>query len=122
MNEIYWEQLLTYERKAKVIKKTQKGRLVDIIDLQSIFLCLLLVGQRRMMTLEPLFKYELCSVPPSLVDQYGCLRKSNKSKLVTCLGVYSCKELEPEIIIVDAQQLLYHVTWPHVRTPTDLMF
>ena len=38
-----------------------------------IFLRLLLVGQQREMELLSIFGYELCAVPPSLVDEYGCI-------------------------------------------------
>ena len=52
-----------------------------VFDLESIFLRLLLVGQQREMELQPIFGYELCAVPPSLVDEYGCLRKGNNAVL-----------------------------------------
>ena len=63
------------------------------------------------MELMPIFGYELhvCAVLPSLVDEYGCLRKGNKAPLVERLGV----ELQlPDVVIVDAQQFMYHVIWP----------
>ena len=80
-----------------------------VFDLESIFLLLLIVGQQRDMELMPIFGYELCAVPPSLVDEYGCLRKGNKDPLVERLGV---KLQLPDVVIVDAQQLMYHVIWP----------
>ncbi len=65
------------------------------------------------MELKALFSYELCSVPPSLIDEQGCLRKGSKSVLVQCLGVL--KETPPtaEVVIVDVSQLFYHIAWPH---------
>ena len=42
-----------------------------VFDLESIFLRLLLVGQQHEMELLPIFGYELCAVPPSLVYEYG---------------------------------------------------
>ena len=48
-----------------------------VFDLESIFLRLFIVGQQRDMELMPIFGYELCAIPPSLVDEYGCLRKGN---------------------------------------------
>ena len=80
-----------------------------VFDLESIFLLLLIVGQQRDVELMPIFGYELCAVPPSLVDEYGCLRKGNKDPLVERLGV---KLQLPDVVIVDAQQLMYHVIWP----------
>ena len=38
-------------------------------DLESIFICLLLIGQQREMELLPVFGYDLRAVPPSFVDE-----------------------------------------------------
>ena len=60
------------------------------------------------MELLSMFGNELCVVPPSFVDEYGCLRRGNKAILVH-------KHHKPprhDVIIVVAQQLLYHVVWP----------
>ena len=83
-----------------------------VFDLESTFLRFLVVGQQREMELLPIFGYELCAVPPSLMDEYGCLRRGNKAILVHKLGVKHHKAPRPDVIIVDAQQLLYHVVCP----------
>ena len=72
-----------------------------------------MVGQQRQLELENIFQYELYAVPSSLIDEYGCLRKGSKSALSRCLCVLQPGAPSPDIIIVDAQQLLYHITWPH---------
>ena len=56
-----------------------------VFDLESIFLRLQLVGQQREMELLPIFGYELCAVPPLLVDEYGCLRKETRQ--YSCIGL-----------------------------------
>ena len=76
-----------------------------VFDLESIFLRLLLVGQQREMELLPIFGYELCAVPPSLVDEYGCLRKGNKAVLVHRLGVKQCQLQRPDVVIVVPRSL-----------------
>ena len=86
----------------KTMKKLKMGDQV-VFDLESIFLRLLLVGQQREMEFLSIFGYELCAVPPSLVDEYGCMHR---------LGVKQCQLQRPDVVIVDAQQLLYHVVWP----------
>ena len=83
-----------------------------VFDLESIFLRLIMIGQQREMELMPIFGYELCAVPASIVDEYGCLRKGSKAVLVQKLGVRQLQPHSPNIIIIDAQQLLYHVVWP----------
>ena len=37
-------------------------------DLETIFLRLLMVGQERQLQLAPIFQYDLCTIPPSLID------------------------------------------------------
>ncbi len=100
----------------KTMEQLKRGVKVGgktVFDLESIFIRLLMVGQQRQLQLAPIFKYELCSVPASIIDEYGCLRKGNKSALVNRLGVQKVDSPFPDIVIVDAQQLLYHIIWPH---------
>ena len=59
-----------------------------------------------------LFNYELAPVPPSLINDYDCLRKSDKSILVWKLGSTIASPSDPEILLIDGNQLLYHVVWP----------
>ena len=47
------------------------------------------------MELGPLFAYDLCAVPSSLIYGHGCLRKSKKSKR---LGVLGTLPIAPEIL------------------------
>jgi len=64
------------------------------------------------MELLPIFGYELCVVPPSLMDEYGFLRRGNHAILVHKLGVKHHKPPHPDVIIMDAHKPLYHVVWP----------
>ena len=84
------------------------SKVMPVIDLQNIFLRLLLIGQRRGMELEPLFSYELCAVPPALIDEQGCLRKSSKSGLTERLSVSDASPTIADVVIVDVSQLFYH--------------
>ena len=106
-----------------VDKKQNKGNDgTPTIDLENIFLRLLVIDQRRQMELEPLCACELCSVPPSLIDEHGCFRKGNKARLVKRLGVLETSQEAPEIVILDGQQrLLYRIVWPHGGSPSDLI-
>ena len=108
-----------------VLKKHPKGnKVLPVIDLKNIFLCLLMIGQRRHMNIQSPFAFELCSVPASLIDEQGCLRKGNKSLLVKRLGVLDISPAAADIVIVDVSQLFYHIVssvWPHGGTPSDLV-
>ena len=99
----------------KTMKHIEKGLQVGdkmIFDLQTIFLTLLTLGQQRHMKLAPIFQYELCPLPPSLIDQYGCLRKGSKAALAHKLCVKTSQPMLPEVTIVDMSQLLFHIVWP----------
>ena len=79
-----------------------------------------MVGQKRQLQLAPILQYELCNIPPSLIDEYGCLRKGNKSILANRLGLKQVSAPAPDIVIVDMQQMLYHIVWPHGGDASDL--
>ena len=58
-----------------------------VYDLQAIFSRFLVAGQKRSIDIPTLFQHELSPVPPSLINEYGCLRKGNKSLLMNRLSV-----------------------------------
>ena len=92
-----------------IFKKQAKGsKARPVIDLENMFLRLLMIGQQRQIKLEHLFTYELCSVPSSLLDEHSCLHKANKSVLVKRLKVLDVLPTTPETVAVDVSQLFYH--------------
>ena len=105
-----------------MLKRQTKGiKSKPVIDLETIFLRLLLIGQQRKIELGPLFAYQLCLVSPALTDGRGCLRKSMKSDLVKRLGVIDISAKYADTIIVDVSQLFYHIRWPYGGSPSDLI-
>ena len=74
----------------------------QVIDLETIFLQLLLIRQILQIELSPLFAYVLCAVSRAFIvgQEYFCER--NKSGLVKRIG------------IVD-------ISWPHDSSPSDLI-
>ena len=56
-----------------------------LYDMASLFCRLITVGQHWQVELQTLFDYELCAVPASIIDEYGCLRTGTKSTLVSKL-------------------------------------
>ncbi len=70
-----------------------------VYDMEALFACLLIVGQQRDVDSKMIFQHELNPVPPSLIDEFGCLRTGDKS----CL---------PDVVLIDGTQLLYHIVWP----------
>ena len=97
-----------------ILKKQVKvNKVRPVIDLENMFLRLLMIGYQRQMELGPLFAYELCSVPASLINEHGCLCKGNKSIVIKHLSMLEVSPAAPDIIIVDVAQLFYHIVWPH---------
>ena len=94
------------------IKKGMKVGDKTIFELETIFFRLLTVGQQRQIKLATIFQYELCPIPPSLIDEYGCLRKGSKAPLAHKLCIQAQRPSPPDVTIVDASQLLYHIVWP----------
>ena len=78
------------------------------------------MGQQRSVDISDIFQFELSPVPTALIDEYGCLRKGNKAVLVKSLGVTVKTLPAPDVVLVDAGQLLYHVVWPVAGTTGDL--
>ena len=104
----------------EVMKKalTVKGK--PIYDMDALFARLLVVGQQRGIELKDVFDHELSPVPPSLIDEFGCLRKGDKSVLVKRLGVPDENAPLPNVVLVNGSQLLYHIVWPVAGTIKDI--
>ncbi|KAJ8392658.1 hypothetical protein AAFF_G00073320 [Aldrovandia affinis] len=110
------KKVVTMKFKPKGVKFNGK----IICDLEALFARLLVVGSKRRMELSALFDYELGPVPASIINEYGCLRKGNKSVIVQCLGILVPNPHPPDVVLVDASQLIYHVVWPTSGTVADL--
>ena len=111
------------QRRIKTMEVLKKSVTVEgkaIYDLETLFSLLLVVGQQRNIELADILQFELSPVPPALVDEYGCLRKGNKAVLVKSLGVFATALPAPDVVLVDADQLLLHVVWPVAGTTLDL--
>ena len=60
-----------------------------------------------------------CAVPPSIIDEFGILRKV-KAQLVKNLVIVSTEPSNPDYVIVYAGQLLYHIVWPSDGTVSTI--
>ena len=116
-----------FHKPIKKVVKTMQGlkrgiQVKDkmVYDLHALFSRFLVVGQMRNIDISLVFQHELCPVPPSLIDEYGCLRKGNKSELVKRLGSDLLNARQPDVLLVDASQLLYHIVWPSSGTVADI--
>ena len=105
----------TISSKVKTMQNSKRKATVNskpVYDLDAFFGRLLIVGQNRDISIADLFNYKLAPVPPSLINEYGSLRKSDKTILVQKLGSTIASPSDPDILLIDGNQLLYHVVWP----------
>ena len=104
----------------ELLKKavTVKGK--AIYDIETLFSRLLVVGQQCSIDIADVFQFELSLVPQGLINEYGCLRKGDKTVLVKSLSVSVMTPCAPNVVLVDAGHLLYHVVWPVSGTTGDL--
>ena len=110
----------TIKKKIKTMELLKKAVTVKgkaIYDIETLFSRLLVVGQHCSINIADVFHFELS---PALIDQYGCLRKGDKAVLVKSLSVSVMTPCAPNVVLVDAGQLLYHVVWPVSGTTGDL--
>ena len=96
------------KRKVKIMESIKYGVAISdktLCNMASLFCLLITVGQHR----QTLLDYELCTVPASIIGEYGCLSTVTKSTLVFKLKVDRLQPDSPDIVIVYGQQLLYHI-------------
>ena len=89
----------------KTIQDVKKVVIVNgkaIFAIESLFAQLLVVGQQRGVEVTDIFQYELSPIHPSLINEFGCLRKGDKTVLVKCLGVPVNSAPAPDVVLVDA--------------------
>ena len=110
----------TIKKKVKTMELLKKAVTVKGKAIETLFSRLLVVGQQRSIDIADVFQFELSPVPPALIDEYGCLRKGDKAVLVKSLSVSIMTPCAPNVVLVDAGQLLYHVVWPVSGTTGDL--
>ena len=89
----------------QVLKRGVKIKGKTVCDLEAVFARLVIVGRNRNVDLADFFQHELCSVPPSLIDEYGCM-----AVLVSRLGVTISNPPSPDKLLV----------WPSSGTVGDL--
>ena len=108
-------KVVTMKFKTKGVKDNEK----IIRDLVALFAWLLVVGSKTRTELSTFFYYKLGPVPASIINEYGCLRNSNKSVIAQCLGIVPNLH-PPDVVLVDTSQLISHVVWPSSGAVADL--
>ena len=108
---------LVIERRVKTMQQMKVAVVIqgkEIYNMESLFVHLILIGQQRNISLQQMFQLELSAVPLSIIDEFGFLRKGDKSVIVRkcCLSVVDESRCVPKTIVIDGIQLFYHITWP----------
>ena len=104
----------TIKKKVKTMELLKKALTVKgkaIYHVMTLFSRLLVVGQQRSIDIADVFQFELSPVPPSLIDEYGCSRKGDKTVLVKSFSVSVTTLCAPDVVLVDAGQASA-LDWP----------
>lgn len=113
---------LTFKKSQKAVTLDESQQIkVDNdtikVDPQLLFQRLSAAAQRFVEDMPTVFSYELCSVPSSLFDTTGLIRKSQKSLLADAIwalgdcSVVEILETNKYTYVVDGGSLLHHVPW-----------
>ena len=87
------------KNRVKTMETMKRGVVVGektVYDMEALFSQLLIVGQSRNINLATLFEYELCAVPPSIIDEFGILRNGSKAQLMKKLAIVSTEPSNSE--------------------------
>jgi hypothetical protein len=103
----------------------QKGVKVGdqtIYNIEKLYGRLLVISSKRNLPLDYVFAYELAPLPSALFDEYGLMRKSSKSTLVSKSKLFVvCEDDVPvDLQLVDGNELIYHTIWPKMGTTLAL--
>ena len=101
-------KLVTLESCKKAVKIGNKS----IFDMEKLYGRMLVINQRRKLSIESIFSYELAPVPASLFDEYGRMRKGDKSPLASLVSVTGTLPGNVEVVLIDGGMMLHHVSWP----------
>ena len=95
------------KNRVKTMETMQRGVVVGertVYDMEAVYINLTTVFE--------------CAVPPSIIDEFGILRKV-KAQLMKNLVIVSTEPSNPDYVIVAAGQLLYHIVWPSDGTASN---
>ena len=81
-----------------------------VCDTEKLYDRLLVVSQKRDISLKSVFSHELAPLPSSLFDEYGFLRKSNKSNIASKMIVSYAGDGPVNLQIIDGNEFLYHIS------------
>lgn len=117
-------------RKKDQIETLRQKTLVNgekvALDPQLLFQRLIIIANNSELTMEEIFKYELCNHPTSLFDKHGLLREATKSHLADAL--FSTVQMNmtggdkpPDFQVLDGGSLLHRIQWKKGTTFDDIV-
>ena len=77
----------------------------------------MIVGRNRNVDFADVFQHELCSVPSSPIDEYGCIRQESKAELVNRFGITLSNPPSPDTCACTACSLVQEIR--HLAYCTD---
>ncbi|MES9884496.1 MAG: hypothetical protein ABW185_26930, partial [Sedimenticola sp.] len=104
----------------EAMKRGVKVGDTTVYDMEKLYGRLLVLSQKRDVSLESMLCFELAPLPPAIFDDYGSMRKSSKSQLLHKLAVWSTEITTPDAQVIDGNEMLYRITWPKTGTVKHL--
>lgn len=107
-----------YELIVPFFKGTKVGN-QRVYEMKNLYASMLVLSQKMELDLKDVFSFELALVPFALFDEYGDMRKGQKSTLATKLAI-SCGPLTNTDVELDENEMLYRIMWPKRGMVKDL--
>ncbi len=110
-------KVVTMETMKKVVKIGGE----TVYDMDKLYGRLLVISQKRGITLESMLCFELSPVPSALFDDYGFLRKSAKSQFLHKLAIWNPNSDKSTVDVIDGNEMLYRIIWPKTGNVNHLL-
>ncbi len=104
----------------EAMKKGVRVGAGTVYDMEKLYGRLLVLSQKRDVSLESMLCFELAPLPPAIFDDYGSMRKGTKSPFLHKLAVWTDEASAPDVQVIDGNEILYQISWPKTGTVRHL--
>ncbi|MES9881937.1 MAG: hypothetical protein ABW185_13750 [Sedimenticola sp.] len=104
----------------EAMKKGVRVGTGTVYDMEKLYVRLLVLSQKRNVSLESMFCFELAPLPAAIFDDYGSMRKDTKSPILHKLAVWTDETSAPDVQVIDVNEIQYQISWPKTGTVRHL--
>ena len=116
----FYSPIKKYVITMEILKNCVQVKDKVIYDIEKMYGRLIVLSQKRDVTLKQMLCFELSPVPPSLFDDYGGMRRGNKAVLVHKLAFFTKTPAQPDVEVIDGNQVLHKMAWPVTGRVCDI--